>query len=68
MAFGRFKWITFIEHIISTIITSVPPQVIRHQTPEVGTPVLNYFGYPSIKEYVGKGCVEFYNLPYLAIT
>ena len=35
---GRFKHITFIVHFISIIITSAPPQIIRHQIPEVGEP------------------------------
>ena len=34
-----FKCITFIGHFISSIITSVPPQIIRHQIPEVGDPL-----------------------------
>ena len=36
----RVKNITLIVHLISTIITSPPPQIIRHQVPKLGTPVL----------------------------
>ena len=35
MVSGWFKWITFIVHFISIIIKSAPPQIIRHQIPEV---------------------------------
>ena len=30
--------VTFIVHFISIIITSTPPQIIRHEIPEVGDP------------------------------
>ena len=38
MVLGSFKHVTFIAHSISIIIinTSTPPQIIRHQIPEVG--------------------------------
>ena len=38
MVWGWFKCIIFIVHFISVIITSAPPQIIRHQIPEVGDP------------------------------
>ena len=38
MVWGWFKHITFIVHCTSIIITSSPPQIIRHQIPEVGEP------------------------------
>ena len=36
------KWITFIVHFISIIITSTLPQIIRYQIPEVGDPPFRY--------------------------
>ena len=33
-----FQGTTFMVHFTSMIITSVPPQIIRHETPEVGDP------------------------------
>ena len=37
---GWFKHITFSVNFISIIITSAPPQIIRHQILEVGDPWL----------------------------
>ena len=45
MVWGWFKCVTFIVHFISVIITSAPPQIIRHWIPEVGDPRL--YGVPS---------------------
>ena len=38
VVWGRFKHMTCIAHFISIIITSDPPQIIRHRILEVGDP------------------------------
>ena len=38
MVLREFEHILFIVHFIFILITSAPPQIIRHQIPEVGDP------------------------------
>ena len=35
-----FKCVVSVVHCVSSIITSAPPWIIRHQIPEVGDPAL----------------------------
>ena len=44
MVSGWIQHITFIAHYISNIITSTLPQVIRLETPKLGTPIIECFG------------------------
>ena len=48
---GWFKCITFIVHFISVIITSAPPQTIRHQIPEAGDPCHIWY-YNGVCKYI----------------
>ena len=57
MAFGRFKWITFIEHFISITTTSASPQIIRHSILEVWDPCLK-----EGLENLGKGLLKMFHL------
>ena len=43
MVSGWFKHIAFMVHFISIIIISAPPQIIKHQTPEVGNSCLKWY-------------------------
>ena len=37
MVWGWFKCITFIAHFVAIIVTSAPPQIIRHRSQRLGT-------------------------------
>ena len=55
---GWFKHIACIVHFISIIITSAPPQVIRHQIPEVGVPCSKESPGPSSSSEILRFCLR----------
>ena len=54
MVWGWFKSITFIVHFIPIVITTAPPQSIRHSIPEFGEPWFNGWG----SSHVGSKVLE----------
>ena len=47
---GWLKHLAFTVHFTSIVITSAPPQIIRHWTPELGTPELEHLPFKGLSE------------------
>ena len=61
MIWGQFKHVTSIVRCISTIITSAPPRINRHEIPEAGDP---YTQDSELQIQTTGGAAFLYEVPY----